>query len=177
MVRIENSTLVPGPEGRARRRTPQPVTGKLSLPNPAKPIPISHAHSYGINRAYLTAKDGSSRSRSRADHECTPRRRGPLQTKTASPERNGSKRSLSGRTIAARAAHPGYLTGRAHTQRGGRNARQPPAADDAGDPGVAIRAHATKRSNAFSGRPDAASCSYGPCHLQRAASSNVVIAS
>src|SRR3984893_8803185 len=42
---------------------------KLSLPNPAKPIPISHAHSYGINRAYLTAKDGSSRSGSRADHE------------------------------------------------------------------------------------------------------------
>src|SRR3984893_2006100 len=69
MVRIENFTLVPDPEGRARRRTPQPVTGKLSLPNPAKPIPISHAHSYGINRAYLTAKDGSSRSGSRADHE------------------------------------------------------------------------------------------------------------
>src|SRR6266446_2218540 len=103
---------------------------KLSLPNLAKPIPISHAHSYGINRAYLTAKDGSSRSRSRADHERAPRSRGALQTKTASPERNGSRRSLSGRTIAARAAHPGHVTGRAHTQRGGRNAGRPQEAAD-----------------------------------------------
>jgi hypothetical protein len=114
---------------------------KLSLPNFAKPIPISDAaHPYGTNRAYPIAKNGPSRSRSRADHECAPRRRGALQTETASQQGNGSKRPLAGRASAAQTAHPPRLTGRAHPRRGGRNTRHPQAAG-AGDPGVAIRAH------------------------------------
>jgi hypothetical protein len=86
---------------------------------------LTQAHPYGTNRAYPTAKDGPSRSRSRADQERAPRRRGALQTETGSEQGNASERPRAGRATAAQTAHPGDLASRAGKRRGGRNTRKP----------------------------------------------------